>query len=77
MSEKVIQNADIFFHSIYAYKNDGSWDHWVVQLVKQLTLGFGSGHNLRVLGWSLESGSLLEDSLFPLHPPNPRALSLK
>ena len=35
------------------------WGAWVVQLVKHPTLGFGSGHNLRVLGLSFTSGSAL------------------
>ena len=31
----------------------------MVQLVEHLTIGFGSGHDLRVLGWSPRSGSML------------------
>ena len=32
---------------------------WVAQSAKWLTLGFGSGLDLRVLGWSPTSGSVL------------------
>ena len=32
-------------------------DIWVAQSVKRLALGFGSGHDLRVLGLSPMSGS--------------------
>ena len=41
---------------------------WVVQSVKHPTLGFGSGHDLRVLGWSPMLGSLLsgESDCLPL-----------
>ena len=35
------------------------WGIWVAQLVTLLTLDFGSGHNLRVLGLSSVSGSVL------------------
>lgn len=38
-------------------KRTDSQGTWMVQLVKQLTLDFGSGRNLRDLGLSLESGS--------------------
>ena len=31
----------------------------MAKLVKHLTLGFGSGHDLRVMGWSPVSGSVL------------------
>ena len=46
---------------------------WVAQLVKCLTLGFGLGHDLRVIGWILASGSALSgepagDSLLLLCP---------
>jgi len=33
---------------------------WVVQLVKHCTLDFSSGHDLRVVGLSPESGSSLK-----------------
>ena len=32
---------------------------WLAQLVKHLTLDFGSGHDLRVMRSSLASGSML------------------
>ena len=35
------------------------WGAWVAQLVKQLTLGFSSGHDLRVMRLSPTSGSML------------------
>ena len=35
------------------------WGIWLAHLVKCLTLDFGSGHDLRVLGSSPVSGSLL------------------
>ena len=38
----------------------GGGGHLVGQLVERLTLGFSSGHNLRVLGSSLTLGSLLQ-----------------
>ena len=46
----------------------------MAQLVKRLTLDFGSGHDLRVVGWSCVSGSVLTlasagDSLSPSAPP--------
>jgi len=31
-------------------KNSNFWGVWVAQSVKHLTLGFGSGHDLRVVG---------------------------
>ena len=31
-------------------QNTVSWGVWVAQLVERLTLGFGSGHDLVVLG---------------------------
>ena len=34
------------------------WDTWVAQLVKSLTPGFGSGHDLRVMGSSPVLGSM-------------------
>ena len=37
---------------------------WVVQLVKQLTLGFGSGHDLTVDGFEPQIG-LCADSVEP------------
>ena len=51
---------------------------WVAQLVKHLTLDFGSSHDLRVV----RSGSMLGvdsacDSLFPSVPPRFCSLSLK
>jgi len=33
-------------------KINGPWGPWVAQLVKPPTRGFGSGHDLGVLGWS-------------------------
>ena len=35
------------------------WEVWVAQLVKCPTLDFSSGHDLRVMGLSPESGSTL------------------
>ena len=35
------------------------WVDWVAQLVKRLTLGFGSGPDLRVVRWSPALGSAL------------------
>ena len=32
---------------------------WMVQSVKSQTLGFSSGHDLSILGWSPTSGSVL------------------
>ena len=50
------------------------WSAWVAQSVGRWTLHFGSGHDLRVMRWSLESGShsaqSLLESLSPL--PSPR-----
>ena len=43
------------FHS----KQSNSWDTWVAQLVKCLTLDLGSSHNLGILGSSPELGSML------------------
>ena len=34
-------------------------DDWVAQLVECLTLDFGSGHDLIVMGWSPKSDSEL------------------
>jgi len=60
-------------HSSNYYKNPGERGAWLAQSVKRLTLGFGSGHDLRVVGLSLTMGSVLsgesaEDS-FPLPLP--------
>ena len=46
----------------------------MTQVVKRLTFDFGSGHDLRVMSWSLALGSALgvepvEDSLSPSTPP--------
>ena len=42
---------------------------WVTQLVKHLTLGFSSGHDLWVLGWSPKSGTVLSmESVCPFTP---------
>jgi len=58
----------------------------VAQLVGHLTVGIGSGHDLRVMGWSPASGSALssesaEDSLSlslcPYLPARACSLSLK
>ena len=37
-----------------------SWGTWVAQLVKGLTLDFGSGHDLRVMSLSPASGSKVD-----------------
>ena len=43
---------------------------WVAQLVKHLTLDFGSGHDLMVVGWSPALGSVLcRESASPSLPP--------
>ena len=50
---------------------------WVAQSVRHLILDFGSGHGLRVLGSSLELGSVLSavclgsSLLLPLPPSTP------
>ena len=50
---------------------------WVAQLVKRLTLGFSSGHDLRVVRSSPTLGSALSgESLSPCPCPSPCALSL-
>ena len=49
------QLEDTVMHHL---KTDGR-GHWVAQSVKHLTLDFGSGHDLRILGSSGESGSPL------------------
>ena len=36
---------------------------WVVESVLHLTLGFSSGHDLRVMGWGPESDSMLSGKL--------------
>ena len=41
------------------FKTCMSGGTWVAQLVERLTLGFDSGHDPRVVGWSLKSGSVL------------------
>ena len=39
-------------------RGEGTW--WLGgSIVKQATLGFGCGHDLRVMGWSPVSGSTL------------------
>ena len=47
--------------SIDSYQNEiwGTWGAWVAQLVECLTLDFGPGHDLRVVGSSPRSGSVL------------------
>ena len=55
---------------------------WRAQLVGLLTLDFGSGHDLRVMGssptWALRSvQSLLENLFLPLPLPLPASHSLK
>jgi len=35
------------------------WGAWVAQLVKRLTLDFGSGHDLKIMRSSPVSGSML------------------
>ena len=55
------------------------WGDWVAQLVKHLTLDFGSGHGLMVhefkpcMGLLSDSGESVRDSLSPLLslPPPP------
>lgn len=47
-------------------KNTKEWGTWVAQLVKHLTLDFGSGHDLRVVGSRPVSGSLLSGSLLEI-----------
>ena len=53
-----------------------TWGAWVAQLVKCLTVDFGSGHDPRVVGWSPVLGSVLGvdpawDSLSPSAPLTP------
>ena len=44
---------------IYVGKTKG-WGTWVAQMVKTLTLGFESGHDIRVVRWSpVAEGSAL------------------
>lgn len=43
------------------------WGPWVVQLVEPLTVGFGWGYDLRVLGLRPALGSMLMPS--PFAPP--------
>ena len=47
------------------------WGAWVAQLVKRLTLGFLSVHNLGVLGLIPVSGSVLFEDSLPLPLPLP------
>ena len=44
----------LWVYSLFKVKN---WGAWVVQSIKHLTLGFSSGHDLRVVRSSLASGS--------------------
>ena len=67
---------------VVLFKTFISWDAWLVQSVKHLTLDFSSGHDPRVLGSSSMSGSVLSiepawDSLsVSLCPLPSRTLSL-
>ena len=49
-----------------AVRKENTWGAWVAQSVKQLTLGFGSGRDLRVMRSSPASGSVLSDESAPL-----------
>ena len=40
-------------------KTDKVWGTWVAQLAEHPTVGFGSGHDPRAVGWSPASGSTL------------------
>ena len=40
-------------------KQKKTWGTWVAQWIEHPTLGFSSGPDLRVLGWSHRSGSML------------------
>ena len=46
-------------------------DTWVARSVKHQTLDFGSGHDLRVVGLSPASGSMLSVSLLGILSPPP------
>ena len=49
---------------------------WVAQLVEHPTLGFSSGHDLKVVRSSPVSGSVLSGESLSLHPSSLHALSL-
>jgi len=49
----------LYFCHTAASKMVAARGAWVVQLVNHLTLDFGSGHGLRVVGLSPVSGSVL------------------
>ena len=51
-----------FYYSVFIWRKQKCRGIWVAQLVEHLTLDFGSGYNLRVLGFSLASGSALSSS---------------
>ena len=55
-------------------KREGEWGTWVAQLVKCPTLDFGSGNDLRVLGSSPMSGTLLNRESACLRLPLPLPL---
>ena len=44
------------------------WGAWVAQLVKQSTLDFGSGHDLRVLGSSSTLSGQSAQAISPFSP---------
>lgn len=60
--------------------DENYWCTWVAHSVKSLTLELGSDSNLRILGSSLVSGSLLSGASFvspsPSAPPTTHTLSL-
>ena len=57
---------------LFIYTRDTSRGTWVARSVKHLTLGFGSGHDLRVMGSSSMLGFVLSgESAWQFSPPVP------
>ena len=48
---------------VHSFTKMASWGIWVAQMVKQLTLGFSPGHDLKVVRWSPVSVSTLSREL--------------
>lgn len=57
-------------------QEDIAWGAWVTQLAKCLTLGFGSGHDIGVMGRSPTSHSMLSTEP-AIHPPTPCSLIIR
>ena len=62
-SEIIVLSSQDILHIMCILKTNHYRGTWVAQSIKHSTLGFGSGHDLKVLGWSpVASSSLRAES---------------